>query len=88
MTKNRVTVEEIKAAIRKKEFVVLPDGRTTICILTMDNGFTIRGGSLLRGQEELRPGNRGRGVLQECLQQMLGFPGIPPSRSTTSGPDA
>lgn len=43
MTKNRVTVEEIKAAIRKKEFVVLPDGRTTICILTMDNGFTIRG---------------------------------------------
>lgn len=43
MSKNRVTVEEIKAAIRKKEFVVLPDGRTTICILTMDNGFTIRG---------------------------------------------
>lgn len=42
---NKVTEEEIKAAIRKKEFILLPDGRTTICMLTLDNGFTVRGES-------------------------------------------
>lgn len=44
-TAPRVTIEEVKAAIVKTEFVVLPDGRTTICLLTLDNGFSVRGES-------------------------------------------
>lgn len=42
---NSVTIEEVKAAVRKKDFTVLQDGRTTICLLTLDNGFTVRGES-------------------------------------------
>jgi hypothetical protein len=41
----RVTLEEVQAAIHEADYVVLPDGRTTICMLTLDNGFTVRGES-------------------------------------------
>lgn len=41
----RTTLEEIDAAIRKVEYLKMPDGRTIICQITMDNGFTIRGES-------------------------------------------
>lgn len=41
----RVTAEELDAAIKGAEYVVLPDQRTTICMLTLDNGFTVRGES-------------------------------------------
>ncbi len=40
---NRVHPRDVDAAIRKAEYVLLPDMRTTICLLTLDNGFTIRG---------------------------------------------
>lgn len=42
---NRVTIEDVQNAITKTDYVVLPDGRTTICQLTLDNNFTIRGES-------------------------------------------
>ena len=41
----RVTEADVAAAIVKTEYVVLPDGRTTIAMLTLDNGFTVRGES-------------------------------------------
>lgn len=41
----RVTEEDVKAAIKEEVFVVMPDGRTTICQLTLVNGFTVRGES-------------------------------------------
>lgn len=40
---NKVTLDRIKAKIIKEDYVLMPDGRTTICQLTMQNGFTIRG---------------------------------------------
>ena len=43
--KNRVTQEDVDAAITKVEYTVLPDQRTTICLLTLDNGYTVRGES-------------------------------------------
>lgn len=49
-----VTNEDVSAAIVKTEFVLLPDGRTTICILTLDNGFTIRGESSCVCKENYR----------------------------------
>lgn len=42
---NKVTREALMAKIKKTDFVLMPDGRTTICQLTMQNGFTIRGES-------------------------------------------
>lgn len=41
----RVTLEEVQSVIKKTEYTVLQDGRTTIALVTLDNGFTIRGES-------------------------------------------
>lgn len=40
-----VTLPSIQAKIKATEYILLPDGRTTICMITMENGFTIRGES-------------------------------------------
>lgn len=40
---NRVHPRDIEDAIRDVQYVLLPDGKTTVCILTLDNGFTVRG---------------------------------------------
>ena len=39
----RVTKEALLAKIAAADYVVMPDGRTTVCQLTMQNGFTVRG---------------------------------------------
>lgn len=41
----KVTSEALAAKIVDATYVVMPDGRTTICQLTMENGFTVRGES-------------------------------------------
>lgn len=40
-----VTIEDVNASIAGETFIVLPDGRTTICQLTLTNGFTVDGHS-------------------------------------------
>jgi hypothetical protein len=45
MSHPRVTEEDLDNAIKKVEYTLLPDGRTTICTLTLDNNFTVRGES-------------------------------------------
>jgi len=42
---NTVTMQGILDKIRGATYTLLPNGRTTICQLTMDNGFTIEGQS-------------------------------------------
>lgn len=41
----KVTFEALLAKIKDATYVVMPDERTTICQLTMANGFTVRGES-------------------------------------------
>ena len=45
MNAPRVTEDEVDSAIRDVAYVVLPDQRTTVCQLTLDNGYTVRGES-------------------------------------------
>lgn len=45
MTRNKVSQEEAMAKIKDCKFTVLEDGRTTICNLYLENGFTVRGES-------------------------------------------
>lgn len=40
---NKVTLEGIKAKIKAECYLVLPDGRTTVCMLSLENGYTIKG---------------------------------------------
>lgn len=42
---NKVTAEEVKASIKGETFVLMPDGVTTICQLTLYNGWTVDGKS-------------------------------------------
>jgi hypothetical protein len=41
----RVTKEQIDARIAKVDFFVLPATTTTICNMTLDNGYSVRGES-------------------------------------------
>lgn len=40
-----VTLNDIQAKVKKTTYTLLPDGRTTICQLHMENGYTINGQS-------------------------------------------
>jgi len=40
-----VTLSDIKDKVKKTTYTVLPDGKTTICQLHMENGYTINGHS-------------------------------------------
>lgn len=40
-----VTLADVEAAIKHESYTVLPNGRTTVCQLTLDNGFTVEGQS-------------------------------------------
>ena len=39
----KVTLDGIKAKIKGETYLVLPDGRTTVCQLTLENGYTVEG---------------------------------------------
>lgn len=40
---NKVTLEQIESKIKAECYLVLPDGRSTICLLSLENGYTIKG---------------------------------------------
>ena len=42
---NQITAEDIRSKIKSETYLVLPDGRTTLCVLSLENGFTITGTS-------------------------------------------
>lgn len=50
-TAPRLRPEDIDSAIVGESFTVLPSGRVTICELTLQNGFTVRGESAVASIE-------------------------------------
>lgn len=42
---NQVTVDAIKSKIKGEVYIVMPDARTTLCQLTLANGYTVNGTS-------------------------------------------
>ena len=42
---NKVTTDHIKSKIKGETYLVLSDGRTTLCQLTLQNGFSVVGTS-------------------------------------------
>lgn len=73
---NRVTIEDVQAAIKSETYTVLPDGRTTICQLTLDNDFTVDGKSACVAKENFNEelGNKyARENAVEKVWQFLGF---------------
>jgi len=39
----KVTLDGIKAKIKGETYLVLPDGRSTLCILDLENGYSVKG---------------------------------------------
>ena len=92
----RITEDQLKASIVEETYTLLPNGRTTICQLTLTNGFTVEGKSACVAKENYNEelGNR---IAKENafneLWQLYGFDlatklklveaGIPPSRSSS-----
>ena len=76
MNAPRVTPEQVEAAIVGETFTVLPNGRTTVCQLTLDNGFTVEGLSACVSVENFDAaiGNRiARQNAGNQVWQLLGF---------------
>lgn len=49
--KDHLTQDNINAKIKDAKFTILEDGRTTICNLYLENGFTVRGESACVSKE-------------------------------------
>ena len=47
-----VTLDEVIAAIKDVTYTLLPNGRTTICQITMDNDFSVEGDSACVSKEK------------------------------------
>lgn len=72
----KVTQAGVDAAIKSVDYVVLPDGRTTIAMLTLDNGFTVRGESSCVCKENFREDLGQQYALENAKNQvwrLLGF---------------
>lgn len=42
---NRITLGDIQAKVKKTYYHVVPDTTLTLCVLTLENGFTVTGES-------------------------------------------
>ena len=75
-TKTKVTQEDVDAAIKAESYIVLPNGRTTVCQLTLDNGFTVEGSSACVSQDNFDL-MLGRSIARESAVEkvwpLLGF---------------
>lgn len=72
----KVTDEEVANAIVEESYTVLPDGKTTVCQLTLDNGFTVEGMSACVSPQNFDPVKGNRYSRQRALDKvwlLLGF---------------
>lgn len=75
-TAPRVTIEQVEAAIREETYTVLPDGRTTICQLTLDNGFTVDGHSACVSKENFNAEIGNKFAREEAIKKVWGYLGF------------
>ena len=66
----KVTLDGIKAKIRGETYLVLPDGRTTICQLEMQNGYTINGYSACVDPKEFDRDLGRKYAFEDALRQI------------------
>lgn len=45
MNKDKVTIDDVEAAVRAEQYHVFPGTTLTTCCLTLDNGYTVTGES-------------------------------------------
>ncbi len=67
---NRITLDGVMGKIKGKTFTVLPDGRTTICQLTLENGFTVNGHSACVDSNNFNAGIGEKYALDDAIKQI------------------
>jgi outer membrane lipopolysaccharide assembly protein LptE/RlpB len=67
----KVTLDSIKAKIKDEAYLVLPDGRTTLCVLTMENSFTITGTSACVDPSEFNINLGRKYAFEDALRQIF-----------------
>lgn len=72
----KVTLEEVEAAIKGETYTVLPDGRTTICQLTLDNDFTVDGHSACVSVENFNAELGNKYSREEAVKKVWAFLGF------------
>lgn len=70
MSAPRIQYEDVLAAVQAEDFVVMPDRRTTICQLTLTNGFTVRGESSCVCVENFNP-ETGRDIARRNAEEKV-----------------
>lgn len=76
MSAPKVKPSDLQAAIVGETYTALPNGRTTVCQLTLKNGFTVEGQSACVSIENFNEelGNKiARENAVEALWQLMGF---------------
>lgn len=71
-----VTIEEVNAAIAGETYTVLPNGRTTVCQLTLDNGFTVEGSSACVSLERYNQELGEKYARARAVEKVLAFLGF------------
>lgn len=76
MNAPKVTIEQVNAAIVGETYTVLPDGRTTICQLTLDNGFTVDGHSACVSKENFNEADGNKYSREKAVDKVWGYLGF------------
>ena len=66
----KVTLDGIKAKIKGEAYMVLPDGRTTLCMLELENGYTIKGMSACVDPKEFDETIGRKFALEDAVRQI------------------
>lgn len=66
--KDHLTEEDINKKIKDKKFTILEDGKTTICNLYLENGYTVRGEAAC-----VNPANFKKDLGEKLLLKMQGI---------------
>lgn len=72
----KVTQGDVDASIERVDYVVLPDGRTTIALVYLDNGFTVRGESACVVAAEFDQTTGEHYALEDAKKQVWRFLGF------------
>ena len=72
----KVTQQNVMDEVQKSTYTILPDGRTTICQITMKNGYTVIGKSACADPTEFNAAEGEKWAWQDALREvwpLLGY---------------
>jgi len=72
----KVTQQNVMDEVQKSTYTILPDGITTICQITMKNGYTVIGKSACADPAEFNVSEGEKWAWQDALRQvwpLLGY---------------